>query len=95
MRHILNSSNVPNFNNTKHLLAADTGASHNCNINFHVTIGSIELQHMHMQVVLPSIQTMSFDKPILLPEPMDLLPEAKNTNVFTKLTEGSLTSIVQ
>ena len=38
---------------------------------------------------------MSSEKTMLLPEPKELPPEARTANVFSKLTEGSLTSIGQ
>ena len=48
-----------------------------------------------MNVVLPNGKMISLQATILLPEPKELPPEARTANVFTQLTEGSLTSIGQ
>ena len=75
--------------------AADTGASYNYCATTSIPQGSTQLPHKHMNVVLPNGKMISSQATILLPEPKELPPEARTANVFTQLTEGSLTSIGQ
>ena len=50
----LNSSHTPNFDSTKHLSTADTGASRNYSTSDSIPLGNIELRHRHLKVVLPN-----------------------------------------